>query len=151
MEQTPQSVIVRHGSSLLTLHIGPDFCVVDLLFDERATGVLGFSPFNARVIRNGLVLNYLDPLEAGQSLIIETAANTKGALPGPRVHKCERYRRKQGFGIAFAKGDHVKWIVGDKQVSVNYCEGELDQNSLKDLARHLGIKPRDLITDILTA
>lgn len=143
-------VIVRYGVDSLPFRIEPGFCVVDLIFNEHAIAVLGFSPFNVRLLRNGLQLSYLDELVPGEAVVLETAVNIKGALPGPKFHKCERYRRKQGFGIARSKGDHAKWIIGDRSIPVNYCGGELDLRSLKDLAHHLKMKPRDLIISILT-
>ncbi len=143
-------VIVRYGVDSLPLRIEPGFCVVDLIFNENALGVLGFSPFNARVLRDGLQLSHLDELVPGEVVVVETAVNIKEALPGPKFHKCERYRRKQGFGIVRSKGDHAKWIIGDRRIPVNYCGGELDVRSLKDLAHHLKMKPRDLIICILT-
>lgn len=144
-------VVVRCGLETSLFYIKPGFTVVDLLFDENLVAVLSFSPFNARVLRNGVTLDYREDLVPGDSLTVETAANIKEALPGPKVHKCERYRRKNGFGLEASKGDHAKWIVGGHAISVNYCKGELDIRSLKDLARHLNLKPRELILTILTS
>ena len=145
-------VIVKHGASTLPFQIEPGYCAIDLIFDENAIGILGFSPFNVRALRSdGRVIGYLDELYPGETIVVETAVNTKGALPGPKLHKCERYRRRQGFGIAQSKGDHAMWIVWEKRIPVNYCQGELDLNSLKDLAKHLNVKPRDLIARILSA
>ena len=92
---------------------------------------------------------YLDDLIPGESITIETAIQTKAALPGPKFHKCERYRRKQGFKLETSKGDHFKWLINGQAVSVNYCNGELNMNSLKDIAHHLSVKPRELIINIL--
>jgi hypothetical protein len=143
-------VIVRYGTESLPFYIEKGFSVVDLVFNEKMVAVLGYSPFNARVLRNGVTLGYLDDLIPGESIIIETAIHTKEALPGPKIHKCERYRRKQGFELESSKGDHCKWVINGQAVSVNYCNGELDINSLKDIARHLNVKPRELIINILT-
>lgn len=143
-------IIVRMGTQTSPFYIKPGFNVVDLLFDENLVAGFGFSPFNTRVLRNGVSLDYRDDLVPGELLTIETAANIKEALPGPKVHKCERYRRKQGFKLETSKGDHFKWIIDGSAVPVNYCNGELDINSLKDIARRLNVKPRELIITILT-
>lgn len=145
-------VTVKHGASAVPFQIEPGFCVVDLILNENAVALFGFSPFNVRAIRNdGHIIGYLDSLYPGEVIILETAANAKEALPGPKFHKCERFRRKQGYGISPSKGDHAVWIVGRERISVNYHQGELDLRSLKDLAGHLKVKPRDLIAMILSA
>ncbi len=144
-------VIVRMGTQTSPFYIKPGFNVVDLLFDENLVAEFGFSPFNTRVLRNGVSLDYRDDLVPSESLTLETAANIKEALPGPKIHKCERYFRRSGFRLETSKGDHLKLIVGSQAISVNYCNGELDIRSLKDLARHLNLKPRELIFEILTS
>lgn len=144
-------IMILYGVDSQPFRIKPGFCVIDLLFDEKLVADLGFSPFNSNVLRNGLALNCFETLLPGELLTIETAAHFKEALPGPKLHKCERYRRKQGFEIEPSKGDHAKWIISGHAVSVNYCNGELDIKSLKDLAHHLNLKPRDLISSILTS
>jgi len=143
-------VIVRYGTESLPFYIEKGFSVVDLVFNEKMVAVLGYSPFNAKVLRNGIQLDYHDEIIPGESLVIETRANFKAGLPGPKFHKCERFRRKNGFEIETSKGDHAKWIVDGQAVSVNYCNGELDIKSLKELARQLNLKPRELINNILT-
>lgn len=145
-------VIVKHGASVVPFQIEPEFCLVDLILNENAGTLFGFSPFNVRAIRDdGHVIGFLDSLYPGETIILETAVNIKEALSGPKFHRCERFRRKQGYGIAPGKGDHAVWIVGEERISVNYHQGELDLRSLKDLARHLKEKPRDLIARILRA
>ena len=143
-------VIVRYGTESLPFYIEKGFSVVDLVFNEKLVAVLGYSPFNAKVLRNGIQLDYHDEIIPGESLVVETRANFKAGLPGPKFHKCERFRRKNGFEIEASKGDHAKWIVDGQAVSVNYCNGELDIKSLKELARQLNLKPRELINNILT-
>ncbi|HEU5123615.1 MAG TPA: hypothetical protein VFW05_06080 [Verrucomicrobiae bacterium] len=144
-------VAVQYGMEVFPFFIERGFSVVDLVFNENCVAVLGYSPFNVKVLREGRTLDYLDELVPGESLVLETAVNIKGALPGPKIFKCERYRRKCGFQREQSKGDHFKWIINGHRVSVNYCNGELDVRSLKEIAKLLDLKPRDLIMNILTS
>jgi hypothetical protein len=79
----------------------------------------------------------------------ESSANTKG-VGTPKEHKCEKWRRRNGYGKKPGKGDHWQWLIGQQWVSVNYRNVQMDFASLKAIARILNRSVADLFLEIQT-
>jgi hypothetical protein len=89
-------------------------------------------------------------LVPGQTIVLEIAANTKG-VGTPKEHKCEKWRRRNGYLKEPAKGDHWRWLIGEQWIHVNYKKGHMDFASLKAIARILNRSVADLFLEIQTS
>ena len=138
---------VRHGFDSRLIRIKLGMRVNDLILDTNLSDIFSFDPWNINVLENGVALSLSTEIKPGQALVLETAANTKG-VGTPKDHKCERWRRKNGFTKEPAKGDHWRWLIGKEPVQVNYRNGHLDLASLKAIARVLNRSVRDLFLEI---
>jgi hypothetical protein len=137
---------VRYGVDSKLIRIKSGMTVGELILDTNLSDMLGFGT-NIMVLENGAALSFSQKINPGQMLKIETAVNTKG-VGTPKDHKCERWRRKNGFTKEPAKGDHWRWSIGKKSVQVNYRNGHMDIASLKEIARVLNRSVWDLFREI---
>lgn len=141
---------VKYGLDSRLIGVKSGITVGELILDTNLSDVLGFSPWNINVLENGVALSLSQEIKPGTVLVIETAANTK-AVGTPKEHKCERWRKKNGFAKEPAKGDHWRWFIGNESVQVNYKNGHLDLASLKAIARILNRSVRDLFWEMQAA
>jgi hypothetical protein len=140
-------ITVVYGVDSRSVKIKPGLKVANLILDTELADELGFNPWNVNAIINGHVLRMDTKLVPGQTVVLETAANTKG-VGTPKEHKCEKWRRKNGYVKEPGKGDHWRWLIGQRRVTVNYRNGHMDFASLKAIAHLLNRSVADLAQDI---
>lgn len=143
------TISIKYGLQSVPIQIKSGTTITDLILDTDITDVLGFDPWNVRAIVKDVVVPLTTELKPGQILLLETAVNTKG-VGTPKEHKCEKWRRQNGFSKKPAKGDHWRWLVAGEWIHVNYKNGHMDLASLKAVARVLGRQVRDLFLEIQT-
>ena len=144
---TAEIIEARYGFDSRLIRIKLGMTVGDLILDTNLSDIFGFDPWNINVLENGVALPSTTEIQPGQTLVLEITGFTKG-VGTPKDHKCERWRRKNGFIKETAKGDHWRWLIGKESVHVNYRNGHLDLASLKAIARVLNRTVRDLFLEI---
>jgi hypothetical protein len=147
MAKAPDVITVVYGMDSLSIRLKPGMRVANLILDTGLADELGFNPWNVNAIVNGHVLRMDAELVPGHTIVLEIAANTKG-IGTPKEHKCEKWRRRNGYGKKPGKGDHWQWLIGPQRVSVNYINGHMDFASLKAIAHVVNRSVADLIIEI---
>ena len=139
MAKAPDLITVIYGVDSLSVRLEHGMRVANLILDSGLADGLGFNPWNVHAIVNGRVLKMDTELVPGQTIVLETAVNTKG-IGTPKEHKCEKWRRKKGYVKEPGKGDHWRWLIGKQWVSVNYRNGDMDFASLNVKCRSAVVK-----------
>jgi len=143
---------VHVAAETIELQLPPGSTIEDVLRSVDAS-------LNATVMRGGDVLDLADEVYAGDDLRVTPEAKS-GEAPMPTLRQFKKcLKRIYGMqpaakGSPTGRGDHEKWVHPDGwSIDVNPRRSdrkEVDQASVADLARKLGVPFGDVYQKVMT-